>query len=166
MTDRAEMLPNDSQWGFTNQQKVGVGDFRMQQTFGERLRAARDLRGMSVESLAVVSGVNQYTIERLEENGHRRPERYTLERLATALGVHPKDLWSQPLPLDECGPLTCLECRSTMGKARGVCWRCRKNQKREVAEGKITEKELVRQGRLQAIGGKGLPWQKKKVNVI
>lgn len=133
----------------------------MQQTFGERLKAARDMRGMTQESLAEVAGIDPYTVERLEENGHRRPERTTLERLATALGVHPKDLWSQPLPLDECGPMTCLECRATMGKARGVCWRCRENQKRDVAAGKTTDKELVRQGRLQA-RGKGLPWQRKQ----
>lgn len=133
----------------------------MQQTFGERLKEMRDERGMTREGLATVAGVHPYTVERLEENGHRRPERTTLERLAAALGVHAKDLWGKPLPAEECGPLTCLDCRMAMAKVRGVCHRCRTMQKKDVAEGKTTDRELVRTNRLAP--SKGL-FGKVKVN--
>ena len=58
---------------------------------GERVRVAREARGLTQEQLAEAAGVSKQTISNLE-NGHRLPARRTVERVAAALGSDPGDL--------------------------------------------------------------------------
>ncbi|MDP9475872.1 MAG: helix-turn-helix transcriptional regulator [Actinomycetota bacterium] len=56
--------------------------------FSRNLRAVRAYMDMDQYELAAKSGVDQATISQLER-GHRRPQRRTVKKLATALGVDP-----------------------------------------------------------------------------
>lgn len=68
---------------------------------GERLRAVRDMRLLSQEELAELSGVNEIHISRLERGETKHPYPRTIRRLARALEVDPDEL----LVKDENGPL-------------------------------------------------------------
>ena len=57
----------------------------------ERLREAREVKGLSREQLALASG-SSYSAITMYETGHRSPSRATLLRLAAALGLSPRDL--------------------------------------------------------------------------
>jgi transcriptional regulator with XRE-family HTH domain len=57
------------------------------------IRARREKRGWSQGDLARASGVPQQTISRLERVGFQKGVEFdTLERIARALGVHPRVL--------------------------------------------------------------------------
>jgi mRNA interferase RelE/StbE len=56
-----------------------------------RLAEVRQLKGMTQEQLAAVSGVHRVTIARIE-TGEASPLAETLKRLADALGVAMDDL--------------------------------------------------------------------------
>lgn len=56
-------------------------------TFADRLRYARELRGMSQKQLAVACGLSQSAISSYENNSRKSPQK--LLQLATVLGVDP-----------------------------------------------------------------------------
>lgn len=58
---------------------------------GDKLRAAREHKRLTREQLALAAGLSAATIGTLE-TGWRRPSRAALLRIATALGVSPRDL--------------------------------------------------------------------------
>mgnify|MGYP001564065957 CR=1 FL=1 len=133
------------------------------QTFGERLRMFRDERGLTQDGLAQISGFKLRTIQCLESGNGVGPQKIIVERLAAALGIHHKDLWPRPILPEErgtLGPLSmiCLECRNSVRNVRGVCLNCRKKQIKFINDGKSTDAELVRQGRLEPI--KRTPWRR------
>ena len=64
----------------------------MAQTLGDRLRAVRRRLGMSQEELATRSGVEQASIERVEQNKRRYLRSDDLARLVKALGVSADEL--------------------------------------------------------------------------
>lgn len=59
--------------------------------FGPRLRALRDLAGLSQRALAAGAGLCTDSVVKLEQ-GHRQPSLYAAWRLADALGVTVLDL--------------------------------------------------------------------------
>lgn len=59
------------------------------ETFGARLRTAREQRVWSQRQLAAESGVQKTTISRLEQGKHT-PTPSTITKLAGALGVSPQ----------------------------------------------------------------------------
>jgi predicted XRE-type DNA-binding protein len=63
-----------------------------EQTFAENLRRIMDERGMTQAQLAEASGVGQPAISNML-NRDCRPQRRTIERFASVLGVSPDDLW-------------------------------------------------------------------------
>jgi transcriptional regulator with XRE-family HTH domain len=58
---------------------------------GTKLREIRERNGFSREQLALAYGGTAASVT-VYENGHRRPRRAVLLRLAAALGVSPRDL--------------------------------------------------------------------------
>ena len=64
----------------------------MAQTLGDRLRAVRRRLGISQEELATRSGVEQESIERVEQNKRRYLRSDDLARLVKALGVSADEL--------------------------------------------------------------------------
>lgn len=58
----------------------------MTETIAERIRLAREHRGWTQEQLAVHADVSRSTIQNLE-TGRRQPQRSSLGRIATALGI-------------------------------------------------------------------------------
>ena len=64
----------------------------MEQTLGDRLRAVRRRLGVSQEELATRSGVEQESIERVEQNKRRYMRSDDLARLVKALGVSADEL--------------------------------------------------------------------------
>jgi transcriptional regulator with XRE-family HTH domain len=58
---------------------------------GKTLQALRIKRGLSQEQLAERSGLSTITISFIEQ-GRRKPQLKTLEKIADALGVRVKDL--------------------------------------------------------------------------
>jgi len=67
-----------------------------------RLRYWRNLKGYSVRELAERSGVNASTIT-LVENQHRQPQGRIVRKLAEALEVEVKDLYSEDTDFNELG---------------------------------------------------------------
>ncbi len=61
-------------------------------TFGELLRRWRDLAGLTQEDLADRSGLTTQAISLLERGQRRRPQRYTVQKLAEALELEGRDL--------------------------------------------------------------------------
>ena len=59
--------------------------------FGQKVRAAREARGLSQEALAHAAGLHQPHIS-LIERGQRSGRLETIEKLATALGRQPASL--------------------------------------------------------------------------
>lgn len=59
--------------------------------FGENVRKARNLRGLTQEELALDTGIKRSYISDLER-GTRNPTVRAVGRLAVALGVKPEDL--------------------------------------------------------------------------
>lgn len=55
----------------------------------------RTLKGLSLEDLAIRSGVSESNISRIE-NHKQHPRPSTMRKLATALGVEVEELWSLP----------------------------------------------------------------------
>jgi transcriptional regulator with XRE-family HTH domain len=58
---------------------------------GEKLREERERKRLSREQLALTSGLSASSITAFE-TGWRRPSRAALLRMATALGVSPRNL--------------------------------------------------------------------------
>lgn len=58
---------------------------------GQRLREARELRGLSPEQLALAIGKTANAIVRYE-TGHGQPSIITLAALGAALGIDPREL--------------------------------------------------------------------------
>jgi HTH-type transcriptional regulator, competence development regulator len=61
--------------------------------FGKRLKSIRKAKGLSQLDLEIESGINRTEISRME-NGQRNIEFYTIVKLANALGIPVKDLFS------------------------------------------------------------------------
>lgn len=59
--------------------------------FGQRVRAARETMGISQEALAVRAGLHRTAITHIER-ATRSSTLNTIEKLATALEIHPRDL--------------------------------------------------------------------------
>ena len=59
--------------------------------FGQRVRAARETMGISQEALAVRAGLHRTEITHIER-ATRSSTLNTIEKLATALEIHPRDL--------------------------------------------------------------------------
>lgn len=64
---------------------IGRGDD--QDVFPQRLRQAREARGLSQTALAAASGLPQSSIAHFESTGGRKPSFENLRRLANALNV-------------------------------------------------------------------------------
>lgn len=58
----------------------------------DTLRALRDDRALSLRDLEELSGVTANTIYRLEAGRHKQAHPRTIRKLATALGVEPREL--------------------------------------------------------------------------
>lgn len=70
-----------------------LADFdREEQVFAERLAAAMKDRGLTQSALAELAGVGQPAISNILKR-QCRPQRRTVVRLATALGMPPEELW-------------------------------------------------------------------------
>jgi transcriptional regulator with XRE-family HTH domain len=65
---------------------------QIQKHFGERLREIRKLKALSQESLALTCGLDRTYIGGVER-GERNISLVNIHRIATALGVPPKDLF-------------------------------------------------------------------------
>jgi lambda repressor-like predicted transcriptional regulator len=63
-----------------------------QDLFSRRVLAALDARGMTQAALADACGVGQSALSNLLSRGNR-PQRRTVQKIATALGMPPEDLW-------------------------------------------------------------------------
>src|SRR5215204_7503786 len=61
-------------------------------TFGDLLRHHRDSANLTQEDLAERTGLTPQAISLLERGERRRPHRYTVEKLAEALGLTRQDL--------------------------------------------------------------------------
>ena len=61
-------------------------------TFGELLRSHRNSANLTQEDLAERTGLTPQAIGLLERGERRRPHRYTVEKLAEALGLTGQDL--------------------------------------------------------------------------
>jgi transcriptional regulator with XRE-family HTH domain len=61
-------------------------------TFGDLLRRHRDSANLTQEDLAERTGLTPQAISLLERGERRRPHRYTVEKLAEALGLTGQDL--------------------------------------------------------------------------
>jgi transcriptional regulator with XRE-family HTH domain len=57
----------------------------------ERLRRRREQRALRQEDLAELAGIGKNTVNRLEKI-HTEPHLTTIRKLATALGVDPREL--------------------------------------------------------------------------
>lgn len=62
--------------------------------FGANLRAAREQRGLSQETLAQRAGMDPAEIRRLE-SARRDPGVRVVTRIARALEIRPADLWAE-----------------------------------------------------------------------
>ncbi|MBA2534029.1 MAG: helix-turn-helix domain-containing protein, partial [Rubrobacter sp.] len=60
--------------------------------FGDLLRRQRDSAGLTQESLAERTGLTPQAISLLERGERRRPQRYTVRKLAEALGLEGREL--------------------------------------------------------------------------
>jgi transcriptional regulator with XRE-family HTH domain len=63
-------------------------------TVEKRVRELREARGWTQVQLGVYAGISPSTVN-LIEHGHRNPNTTTLQKLATALGVEPGDLFTE-----------------------------------------------------------------------
>ena len=61
----------------------------------ERLRTLRTTKLLTQEELARISGIGVTAISRLE-NGHEMPRFSTIKKLASALGIDPRDFTDAP----------------------------------------------------------------------
>ena len=61
-------------------------------TFGDLLRRHRDSANLTQEDLAARTGLTAQAISLLERGERRRPHKYTVEKLAEALGLTGHDL--------------------------------------------------------------------------
>ncbi len=68
---------------------------REEATFAERLQSLLTAQGVTQAELAAKVGVGQPAISMML-NRACRPQRKTVERIATALGVTPEELWPTP----------------------------------------------------------------------
>ena len=60
--------------------------------FGDLLRRQRASAGLTQEDLAESTGLSTQAISLLERGERRRPQRYTVRKLAEALGLEGQDL--------------------------------------------------------------------------
>jgi transcriptional regulator with XRE-family HTH domain len=68
---------------------------------GAKLNRIRTERAYSLRELAELAGVTQDNIWKIESGRTRRPHPSTVRKLASALGVAPKDLLRSELEEDE-----------------------------------------------------------------
>jgi transcriptional regulator with XRE-family HTH domain len=68
---------------------------QLQQTWGARLRKARQDAGLSLSQLARAAEVEQGNLSRIE-NGHVNTGEEARARLAAALGLRVDAIWSYP----------------------------------------------------------------------
>ena len=61
-------------------------------TFGDLLRRHRDSANLTQEDLARSTGLTPQAISLLERGERRHPQKYTVEKLAEALGLRGEDL--------------------------------------------------------------------------
>lgn len=66
---------------------------RQQEGVGQRLRTERRARGLTQAELAERAGIALETVSRIEQ-GHTRPTIRTLDKIAGALGIPVRDLFS------------------------------------------------------------------------
>ena len=59
--------------------------------FGDLLRRRRDATGLTQEDLARLTDLTPQAISLLERGSRRRPHRYTVQKLAEALGLEGRD---------------------------------------------------------------------------
>ncbi len=67
---------------------------RQEEEFARRLKMVMAAKGINQSELAALCGVGQPAISNML-NRQCRPQQRTIERLATALGVQPRDLWPE-----------------------------------------------------------------------
>lgn len=84
----------------TPKMSVVVGRTGVSATDPAKLRAARERAGLTQDQLAQRLGKVSPANVRAWESGSRRPEVYTLRRLAVVLGVQVRDLLVDGTPLD------------------------------------------------------------------
>ncbi|XZE20324.1 helix-turn-helix domain-containing protein [Pirellulaceae bacterium SH449] len=65
---------------------------RIQKAFGEKLRSAREKKGISQEKLALSAGLDRTYVNSVE-NGKRNISLCNIVRLAKALGITPKEFF-------------------------------------------------------------------------
>ena len=80
------------------------------ETFGERVRAAREATGLNQAGLARLTGLNSATISRIERGLQDNPTRETVDALARALRVSaqellPEGMRVEHLPVDRPDPV-------------------------------------------------------------
>lgn len=83
-------------------------------TIGDRLREARDDRGLTQEELAERAGVARDTIAKLEQGQRRTARITTLTALAMALGITPADLLGNRERLKKASPAGILDVRNAL----------------------------------------------------
>jgi transcriptional regulator with XRE-family HTH domain len=82
--------------GILGYPKIKTGLYVLQKLFGGRLRQLREERGLSQQDLANSVGVESDGTIRRWETGKRWPGPDTIEKLAKALGVRARDLFTFP----------------------------------------------------------------------
>lgn len=72
-------------------------------TFSERMKHARDLKGLTLKELAIKIGKTEATVQRYESGEIKNLKNDTIELIANALDVSPSYLmgWSDETPLKE-----------------------------------------------------------------
>jgi transcriptional regulator with XRE-family HTH domain len=90
------LSPNGSLEGSKNSlsERPGNGD----EALGNKIREVRGLRGWTLKQMAEMSGLNINTLS-LVEKGKTSPSIYTLQKLATALGVPIKEFFEPAEPV-------------------------------------------------------------------
>lgn len=78
----------------TDRQAQPIGTGANMAATGERIRAAREARGLTMADLARSAGISAGAVSRIER-GERAPGSVTLRRLAQALGVTPGNLMDE-----------------------------------------------------------------------
>ena len=63
--------------------------------FGDRVRTLRERLGLSQEALAAKAGIHRTYVGGVER-GERNVSLKNILRLATALGVHPREMFNEP----------------------------------------------------------------------
>jgi non-specific serine/threonine protein kinase len=87
----ADKLPAAGAQGRGEKRGIRFMDGYEARTIGELLRRYRDASGLTQEELAERTGLSSMAISLLERGERRRPQAYTVQKLAEALGLSPAD---------------------------------------------------------------------------